>query len=238
MIAILHTWTREMRYHPHVHILATAGGWDPHSSVWRKPRNGGFLVSGRALSVIFRGKVRDALEKTDLRSQAPADAWRRKWVVHCQHAGNGRKVLRYIGRYVHRIAITNTRIERFHDGAVPLRYRDRASGKLRRTTLDAQTFIARFLQHVLPKGFKKIRFYGLFSSRQRKILEAVRQLHEEHPALVQGKTRELRAAKTNRAPRDSPPAHLCPRCLTGTLILVASLPRLRSNGRVPRGPPP
>lgn len=236
MIAVLHTWTRDMRYHPHVHILATGGGVSEDGSGWKKVRNGGFLVPTRALSVIFRAKIRDALERAEIGHDLPPKTWRRKWVVHCQSAGNGHKVIDYIGRYLHRIAITNSRLESFDGQIVTLRHRDRASGRIVRTPLDAEHFIARFLQHVLPRAFKKIRYYGLFSPRRRATLTAMRELLEHHPA-----TPETIDASSRHDSLDTVGENAigfpCPHCGIGTLVLVAEILRPRRFEIMRRGPP-
>jgi hypothetical protein len=144
MIAVLHTWTRDMRYHPHVHIMVTGGGLDRADGSWVKSRNPAFLVPCRALSVIFRAKMRDALGKADLIGGLPSKTWRHKWVVHCRHAGTGEKVLEYLGRYMHRIAISNSRLEHFDGQHVIFRYRDNRSSKIKRCRLEALEFIRRF----------------------------------------------------------------------------------------------
>src|SRR6266568_9093856 len=162
-LAVLHTWTRALLYHPHVHLLVTAGGLHRQQHIWVPPRHPHFLVPGRALSRLFRGKFRAGLCKAGLLDQVPATVWRTEWVVHLQHAGTGAKVLDYLARYVFRIALVNSRLEHFDDGHVTFRYRDGRTGTTKHCVLDAVTFLGRFLQHVLPDGFAKVRHYGLFS---------------------------------------------------------------------------
>ena len=174
ILAVLHTWTQAMVYHPHAHLLVTSGGWSDDESCWYKPGHERFLVSGRALSAIFRAKVKCALYDIGLFREVPVRAWEQPWVVHCQPAGNGGRVLDYLARYVYRIAITNHRLERFCDGQVTLRYRNRRTGKTERCTVAAEEFIRRFLQHVLPRGFTKVRYYGIFSSACSPQLEQAR----------------------------------------------------------------
>lgn len=174
LVAVLHTWTRDLRYHPHVHILVTAGGVDGEGA-WVASRNPAFLLPCRVLSVLFRAKVRDALRHAGLGEDVPSSTWRRKWVVHCQHAGTGDKVLEYLGRYVHRVALSNSRLESFDGEHVVFRYRDNRSGAIQHCRLDARDFIGRFLQHVLPKSFVKVRAYGLHRSSCREALDLVRQ---------------------------------------------------------------
>jgi hypothetical protein len=130
MVAVLHTWTRAMLYHPHVHFLVTAGGITADGQKWVEPRNPRFLVPGYALGVVFRAKVRDALDKAGLAAALPASLWMRakKWVVHVQHAGTGDRVLDYLARYLFRIAIANSRLERFENGQVTFRWRNNQTG--------------------------------------------------------------------------------------------------------------
>lgn len=163
-LAVLHTWTRAMLYHPHVHMLVTAGGLSFDGSRWVEPRNPRFLVPVRALSVLFAAKMRAALKKAGLAASIDPAVWRKPWVVHCQHAGSGQKALDYLGRYVFRIALTNNRLERLHDGTVTFRYRDNRTQQIQRATISGVEFLGRFLQHVLPRGCTKVRYYGLFSS--------------------------------------------------------------------------
>ena len=132
MLAVLHTWTRALLYRPHAHMLVTAGGLRGVDQTWVRPRHAAFLVPGRALSRLFRGKVRARLRKAGLLEQVPAALWRQEWVVHVQQAGTGEKVLEYRARYVFRIAIVNSRLERFEDGQVTLRYRDGRTSLIRR----------------------------------------------------------------------------------------------------------
>jgi hypothetical protein len=117
-----------------------------------------------------------ALKKAGLLDQVPQTVWKKKWVVHCQRAGRGQKVLEYLGRYVFRVAITNSRLERIGSGEVTYRYRDNGSQEMRYVTVSGVEFIRRFLQHVLPRGFAKVRYYGIWSSSCRQLLNQARTL--------------------------------------------------------------
>jgi hypothetical protein len=177
MVGVLHTWSRDLAYHPHVHYLVPAGAWD--GQVWRWGRTRCFFLPVKALSALFRAKVRDALRETDLWAEIPPHVWRKPWVVHCQPVGSGRRALNYLAPYIFRVAITNRRIVSLvHDAAsgqptVTFRYRPSGSRYWRLCTLAVLEFIRRFLQHVLPKGFVKVRYYGLFSPAQRARLRQV-----------------------------------------------------------------
>ena len=230
IIGVLHTWTRDLLYHPHVHLLCTAGGLT-ESGEWRATRNPSFLVPCRALSVIFRAKIRDGLAELGLAAGLPRKLWRRKWVVHCQHAGTGVHVLDYLGRYLYRVAIANSRLEAFEDGRVTFRYRDGRTGETRHCTLGAEHFIARFLQHVLPRGLCKVRAWGLYSSRARNALERARLLlsgstggASERPSDPPPESESF--SDTEGPARETDPR--CPRCKTGRLKIVRELPRVRN----------
>jgi hypothetical protein len=173
MVGVLHTWGRNLSYHPHMHYLVPAGGLSADSRQWL-PAQRGFLIPVRALSRLFRAKVRDALRRVGLIDQVPPDAWQQDWVVHCQPVGKGLGALKYLAPYIFRVAISNHRILKVANGKVTFRYRKTDTGQLRTCTLTAEEFLRRFLQHVLPKGFVKVRYYGLFSPSLRHRLATIR----------------------------------------------------------------
>ena len=175
LIGVLQTWARNLTYHPHVHYLVPAGGLTADGQTWLSARKD-FFVPVKPLSIIFRAKFRDALQKTDLFDSVPAEAWTQDWVVHCQPVGSGIAALKYLAPYIFRVALSNRRIRRFTDGKVTFSYRDSHSGETRSCTLGAEEFIRRFLQHVLPKGFVKVRYYGFFSPSKRRYLPRLRRL--------------------------------------------------------------
>ena len=175
MVAILQTWTRDLRYHPHLHCLVPGGGLSSDGNTWL-PSGQNFFVHAQPLSILFRAKFRDALKQTDLFAQVPSDAWSQDWVVDCRPVGTGAAALKYLAPYVFRVAISNNRILKLDNDQVTFTYKKGHGGKPKRCTLPADKFIHRFLQHVLPKGFVKIRYYGLFSPGNRPLLRRVRTL--------------------------------------------------------------
>ena len=236
VLAVLHTWTRDLRFHPHAHLLVSAGGLTADGRTWRWPAHRDFLVPCRALSVIFRAKVRDALQGIPLRDALPRNTWRRKWVVHAQYAGNGEQVLQYVARYVHRVAITNSRLESFDGQQVDFRYRDSRSGQLQRCNLTADQFIARFLQHVLPARFTKVRHYGLLGPRCRDHLERARSLLQ--PTAPSPDSAPAASANTDRASLPSARPDLdCPFCHNGVMRVIAQLEPRSASSPIPRAPP-
>ena len=225
-LAVLHTWTRAMHYHPHVHLLVTAGGLSADGAQWIAPTHPAYLLPVRALSIRFRAKLCTALKKAGLLEHVPSLVWKKDWVVHSQPAGRGVKVLEYLGRYVFRIAISNSRIERIEDGQVTFRYRDNHTQQVRHVTIPALDFLARFLQHVLPRGCTKVRYYGIWSSARRMDLDQAR-------ALLGGAPIPATTADVSIAPLPDPavPAPAtCPHCRVGHLIVMEML---RPQRRVP-----
>ncbi len=141
--------------------------------VWRDSHKN-FLVHVKPLSKLFRAKFRAELKKTALFEQVPAKVWKQKWVVHIKAVGNGETALKYLTPYVFRVAISNQRIVKLEEGQVTYRYTASDSGQTKYVTVPAEKFIQSFLQHVLPKGFVKVRYYGLFSPSYRPLLHRVR----------------------------------------------------------------
>src|SRR5512147_429056 len=172
---VLHTWGRTLEYHPHVHYVVPGGGLSADGSCWL-PSRADFLVPAKALSILFRAKFRDILAREGLLDLVDPSVWQRDWVVHSQAAGDGRASLRYLAPYVFRVAIGDHRIVSCDDGQVTFTYRRVGSNRPRKMTLDAMEFIRRFLQHVLPAGFQKVRHYGFLSPNSSIALEAVRWL--------------------------------------------------------------
>jgi hypothetical protein len=176
ILGVLYTWTRDLLYHPHVHFLVTGGGLTPDKAERRKPRSSTFLMPGRVLSELFRNRLRDRLRLLGLHESLPSNIWPRKWIVHAKHAGSGEEVLQYLSRYVHRVALSSSRLQSFESREVTFRYTDGRTHRLRRCTVSVDEFLHRFLQHVLPKGFVKVRSYGIFAAARSDDLERAREL--------------------------------------------------------------
>jgi hypothetical protein len=207
-LGVLQTWTGDLLYHPHVHYLVPGGGLSADGQSWRPARNA-FFVHVKPLSRLFRAKFRAALSQAGLLDQVPASVWRQDWVVHCQPVGRGQAALKYLAPYVFRVALSNRRILKCEDGQVTFRYRESATRRWQTRTLSAEEFIRRFLQHVLPKGFQKVRYYGFFSPGQRHRLALVRQrLGPANPP----QPLPLAQASAQPAMPTSPPLIPCPAC--------------------------
>ncbi len=230
MLGVLQTWTRDLRYHPHIHYLIPAIGLASDGRFCR-PRNRAFLVPVHALAVLFRAKLRAALRQTGYTAEIPAAVWTKPWVVDCRGVGSGAAALKYLAPYIFRVALSNNRIVRVANDRVTFRYVDGATHQPKTCTLPALTFLHRFLQHVLPRGFVKVRYYGLFSRRHRPLLAQLRAqlaLEEAGSSGVAGEGRSEAGAVVPTRVR--PAVERCPVCGQG----------MRASVLVPqrsRGPP-
>ena len=174
LVGVLHTWTRQLLYHPHVHYIVTGGGLTA-AGRWRSARKD-FLVPVRALSPIFRARFREELKKSELFAQVEQRVWQQDWVVHSEPVGSGAQAFQYLAPYIFRVALSNNRLQQLAQGHVTFSYKESATAQLRHCTVSAHEFIRRFLQHVLPPRFIKVRYYGLLSPAQRQLLQKARQL--------------------------------------------------------------
>lgn len=166
--AVLHTWGQNLCFHPHIHMIVSGGGLTALGK-WVSSRKK-FFLPVRVLSAKFRGKFMALLQARRSLSRGLLDVcYSKNWVVYCKPPfGSAEKVLDYLGRYTHRVAISNNRILSLEDGKVTFRWRDYSDGnKVKRMTLDAEEFIRRYLLHVLPKEFRKLRHYGLYAPRNK-----------------------------------------------------------------------
>jgi hypothetical protein len=238
LLGVLQTWTRDLRYHPHVHYLVPALALTPDGRRWLVG-NSDFLVHVKPLGELFRAKFRAALRQTPWAGQVDARAWTKSWLVDCRPVGTGTSALKYLAPYVFRIALSNNRIERVANETVTFRYSEGKTGAQKRATLPVDTFIGRFLAHVLPKGFVKVRYYGLLHPSQRHLLREARSLL----ALHQAARPSLSAAAASEPLVTVPDVDRCPSC-GQPMQLVQTLPPKRHHqvvrqvGEVSnRGPP-
>jgi len=173
LLGVLQTWTRDLRYHPHVHYLVPGGGLADDGRGWVTAK-ADFLVHVKPLAALFRAKLRAALRQTVLWNEIPAAAWQQPWVVDCRPVGTAHSALKYLAPYIFRVALSNNRIVRVADDQVTFRYTVSESGRTAYCTLPAQEFLHRFLQHILPKGLVKVRYYGLLRVGNRRSLARLR----------------------------------------------------------------
>jgi len=220
VLAVLHTWTRTLVYHPHVHCLVPAGGVSDDGR-WMPARKR-YLVPVKVLSRIFRGMFRDAMAEALPDVPVPDAAWRKDWVVYAKPAIQGTdKTLVYLGRYVHRVALTNSRLLAIDNGRVTFRYQPSGEAGWRTMTLEADEFIRRFLQHVLPEGVHKVRYYGLWSPARRHLLRRVQlALAWDAPATPPDEPPPPSEGPRSPHPMEGRP---CPCCGHGRLVWAGPL---------------
>jgi predicted Zn-ribbon and HTH transcriptional regulator len=224
--AVLHTWGQTLSYHPHLHCIVTGGGLTGHGA-WEGGKKD-FFIPVKVLSMKFRGKLLYFLRRQKLQFYGHLDylngakdygallrsLYRTGWVVYCKPPfGSAQMVVDYLGRYTHRIAISNNRLIGLDDGSVSFRWRDYADGNKQKVmTLRAGEFIRRFLAHVLPLGFRKIRHYGLFASRGKGVRLMVCKWLTGTPVAP---ARESMVGRLERI--FGADFNLCPRCRIGRL---------------------
>jgi predicted Zn-ribbon and HTH transcriptional regulator len=236
ILTVLHTWDQTLKDHFHLHCLVPAGALSLDQSCSIKARRN-FLFPVKALSMVFRGKFLDLLKQAGAKGSIEITSERLKalrnksWIVYAKKPfGSSQTVLDYLGRYTHRVALSNDRILKVDSGEVILSYRDRKDGDRKKSmTLDAQEFIRRFLLHVLPDGFMRIRHFGFLANRTKtNSLPQCRKLLGLSPALpeipkrsAQVLLRELTGFDLSR----------CPSCKLGTMIIIGELPPRMSSLR-------
>jgi hypothetical protein len=233
IIAVLHTWDQTLKDHFHLHCLVPAGALAFDRSRWISARKD-FLFPVKALSVVFRGKFLALLQpnidrrKLQVKNEEVKIAQKKRWVVYAKKPfGSPHTVLDYLGRYTHRVALSNERILQIENEEVTLSYRDRKDGNRKKTmTLDAQEFIRRFLLHVLPDGFMGLRHFGFLANRSKKqALAQCRKLLDLDPALPQS---PILSAKDQLVKITGVDLSRCPYCHEGTMITGSDLPALPS----------
>jgi hypothetical protein len=242
MIAVLHTWGQNLSFHPHVHCLVPAGGITPQGC-WRNTRSEGkYLFPVKSMSKVFRGKLTDGLIRLHESGRIQMDTpfisgkkyihplYRKKWVVYAKlPMHNAQQVVEYIGRYTHRIAISNHRIKAMENDRVKFSAKDYRTSRVVELDLDAVEFLRRFALHILPSGFIKIRHYGILSPRLKSAaLESVREpLHAEEPEVLETGSFSVYEWLAKLYGLD---AGVCPQCKTGRMRLIAvTYPKSRGS---------
>ncbi len=251
--SVLHTWNQKLQHHPHVHCVVPAGGLSLDHTHWIPTRHEKFFLPEKVLGDVFRGKFVEALQQAHasgqlqfhgvLRGLAQPRLFRslirqlfaRRWVAYCKRPFAGpEQVLRYLGAYTHRVAISNHRLISLQDGQVTFRWRDRAhKNKKRLLTLPVEEFLRRFLLHLLPRGFMRVRHFGFLAGRRRgALLPLCKQL------LPITTTTTNPVPVPSHAPSGPSPLWVCPQCggpmflverLTAAQIKLRSPPSLRGS---------
>jgi hypothetical protein len=250
-LGVLHSWGQSLTHHPHLHFLVPGGGIAPDGESWI-PCRPGFVLPVPVLSCMFRGLFLRALEKAFIAGELNffsahrhlhepaafrrylAPAWKVNWVVYAKRPFAGpAQVLDYVGRYTHRVAISNNRLVSMDGGQVSFQWKDyRDDNRQKTMTLPAEEFIRRFLIHVLPNGFHRIRYYGFLSNghRARKLercRELLRMAPVEPAADPPADYRDRFEALTGQSLRE------CPHCHVGTMVVIDCIARPKVCQPVP-----
>ena len=242
MLGVLHTWSRTLSYHPHIHYLIPGGGLSPDGRQWISARKK-FLFRVEVLGAHYRTLFKTRLQKEhpELFAPVPAKVWPCGWVVHSQAAGSGENALRYLSRYVFKTATGNRKVPVLPEGKVQWNYRESQTGRHTSLPLDPLDLLGRFLQHILPRGFARVRTFGWLHPAAKVRANRVRALLRQPPLLTSAEQQawdppttpdvESPGEKTRGA--GSPPP--CPRCQK-VMVLVGSW-RAGQVGLHPKRPP-
>ena len=214
LLAVLQTWTRDLRYHPHVHCVVPGGGLSDDGLRWVRPRYPDYFLPDNVLALRLRTRFKNTLkqEHPQLFAAIPAKVWALHWVANIQPVGSGEPALKYLAAYVYRTAFSSEKILSDDGEHVTFAYRDN-SGQRQTASLTPNAFLDRFLQHVLPRGFQRVRYFGWLSP-------AAKARFERIAALLDWKAPALQPAPPRPAPQ-------CP-CCHKPMFLI---------GRLPRSPP-
>lgn len=228
-ICILHTWGQNLSLHPHIHCLVPAAGLTPKGNLKRITKEGKFLYPVKMLSTVFRGKLLDKI-KRHLADQKQLEQyqslidnlWRKPWVVDCEPPfGSPEHIVKYLGQYTHRVAISNQRIQHIDDKGVSFLMKDYADqGNKKLTHLSGVEFLHRFSLHILPHRFVRIRYYGILSSKMKKQLQP-----EDEKIIPVNETSQERLKRLTGVD-----VYQCPKCKNGRMHMIEELPRIRSPG--------
>jgi hypothetical protein len=213
MIGLLQTWTVTLEMHPHIHYIVPGIGlsFDHKKILYARE---GFLMHEKALARLFRKDFKKALINAGLIHLAPANLWKIDWVVDCESVGDGLPAIKYLARYVYRIAIANNNILSCKNAIVTFRYKDNQTKTYRTMALPVLEFMRRFLQHVLPKGLQKVRYFGFLHPKNKKLFNLLR-------LLLKAKFIPMHDHSTNEV------IFRCPQC-GSAMVLLAITARKRA----------
>lgn len=210
ILGVLHTWRRDLNYHPHIHFLIPGGGIV--NGRWKYAK-ADFLVPLKPLSLLIRRLFRDGLKQRQFYRHIDQTVWRTNWVVHIKPVGDGRAALKYLAPYIMRVALSNKNILSLKDGMVTWRYKESKTNTWKRRSLPAGDFLRLFLRHVLPKGFVKVRYFGYLATKKRGALDVIKEQISKRLTVEESDKPKERVMR-------------CPAC-GGELEYVAELPRRR-----------
>ena len=227
-VAVLHTWGQTLMLHPHVHLIVPAGGIDREGNWKHTRKEGKYLFPVKAMSAVYRGKFVDdfrsflednAMELTDELKEA---LYAKDWVVYAKRPfGGAAQVIEYLGRYTHKVAISNHRLKSINGGMVSFTYKDyRDEAKTKVMTLTASEFLRRFCLHILPKGFRKIRHFGILASTNKpKLKQVQKEMDITQTELPERESKKKNHSSTSLTNHDTD-AKQCPCCEKGRMQVI------------------
>ncbi len=210
MTMVLHTNTRSLDYHPHIHAVVPGGGIDRRRRYWKKIK-GDYLFNGIALAKVFRARFLEAIQQAGLIFPKIIP---QKWVAHCVNVGRGMEALQYLSRYLYRGVISEKNIVSSQNGQITFKYIDSETGATKLRTLPGEEFLHLIVQHVLPKGFRRVRDYGFLHGNAKKLLSLVQLI--------------LHVIIEELSPRPRP-VFKCP-CCKASMVIVEFRRHVRSPG--------
>jgi hypothetical protein len=211
-LGVLHTWGRQMVYHPHIHYIVPGGAISDGEDKWLPSRKD-FFVPAKALAKIYKAKLRDILIKKGLYNGTPTSVWSKEWVINAKAVGDGKSSLKYLAPYVFRVAISDNRILSYDENSVTFLYKKSGSDQYKKLTLPALEFIRRFFMHVLPSGFMKVRHYGFLNGNCKFDIEKIRELISSLYEIVS----QLNKEKHKEACK---PQFVCRKCKKGNMQMI------------------
>ena len=219
MVSILHTWGQQLWLHPHLHCIVPGGGITPYGKWKYCKHKGKYLFPKRAMSTVFRAKFMALLrKKMDIPQHIAGKVFKTKWVVYAKRPfASPKTVVEYLGRYTHKVAISNHRLVDLNDKTVSFQYKDyRDAGKKKIVTLSGVEFLRRYSAHILPSGFVRIRHYGFLASRNKPSELNIAKRHFQQPLWVKVKYSwaEIAKDRLNFNP------HRCPHCKQDRMIII------------------
>jgi predicted RNA-binding Zn-ribbon protein involved in translation (DUF1610 family) len=212
LMGILQTWTRMLAYHPHIHFLIPGGGMKDERWKYAKPN---LLVHVKPLSRMIRRIFRELLKQTDLYELVPQSVWKKEWVCHIEPVGSGENTLKYLAPYIYRGPISDSNILSVQNDRVAFRYKDQEDKTFKTCTLEALEFLRRFLQHVLPRGFVRVRYFGFLATKKRADLTFIKE-----------RIGKRFSCKKRSYPEKPQRVMTCPDC-GHVLIFICEIPKLR-----------
>ena len=228
-ICVLHTWGQNLSLHPHIHCIVPAAGLTLKGNLKHITKQGKYLYPVRMLSTVFRGKLLEKIkQQLKQNNQLPQyqllldELWKKPWVVYCEPPlGNAQQIVKYLGQYTHRVAISNHRIQNIEESGISFFYKDyKDNSKRKLTKLSGVEFLRRFCMHILPYRFVKIRYYGILSSKQK---DMVKPFAVKKPETKVTESKQERVSRLTGFDRFQ-----CPFCKEGFMQTIELLPRIRA----------